>query len=98
MERDHLERSLRELEAVVNSGPVDCTEAVAADFALALGPLIYERLISVHCDKCSKEYRQHDLIKTKWVVENRDGSGSSGSRLACPSGHYVYADIESVTD
>lgn len=97
-ERECLSVALGELDSVAETEEIECPESAAANFAFAMGPLIYDHLISVHCDECGREYARCDLAKTEWAVFNGDGSGSSGSRLACPNGHFIYADIESVTD
>jgi hypothetical protein len=97
-ERERLAVSLRQLEAIADAEEVECPESVAVNFAYAMGPLLYDRFISVHCDECGRQYAPRKLSKTKWVVANGDGSGSSGSRLACPNQHFIYANIESVRD
>jgi hypothetical protein len=97
-ERERLALAVAQLEMLHGPRPQLCPDLVAVTFANAMGDAIYDQFNIVRCESCDREYTSRNVYKTRWTVENSDGSGSSGSRLACPHGHVLYASIECVTD
>ncbi len=99
-ERESLSRALAGLEELseITDAAHYCPESIAATFANAMGDHVYDRFTSVHCEECNADYDTRDVAKTKWMVDNGDGSGSAGWRLACPKQHVLYASITSVAD
>ena len=97
-ERETLNNALEALVVISRTADQPCPDQVAATFANAMGDSVYDRFNTVHCEKCTANYKSRNVVKAKWVVNNGDGSGSTGWRLECPKQHVLYASISSVTD
>jgi len=97
-EREALSSALKELAMLSPTADQRCPDQVAVTFVNAMGDSVYDRFNKVHCEKCNADYKVRNVVKSKWVVDNGDGSGSTGWRLACPKQHVLYASISSVTD
>jgi len=97
-EREAIANALKELSSTSDTEDLYCSETIAATFANAMGDSVYDRFTTVHCVNCNADYGQRSVTKTGWLVDNGDGSGSSGWKLVCPKQHVLYASINSVTD
>jgi hypothetical protein len=91
--------ALHELEELPSGeAECNCPEIAATILLHALAGAFEHSITLVHCDKCNADYSPRQLLKSKWKLVRGDGSGSSGARLACPRGHFIYASIEMVRD